>query len=535
MAIEEHPGWKEFPLEIGQPVRSDQINALWWALSERASVVGFTPIESNFGIFDSETGDFVRYRGDSRLCLVKPAGQSELRAFEHLNAIRSNVAIILTLFINPEIQVVTGEEAEADEDLIEGNVKDPPFINWTLSDILKFLELGGPQAGFSSSDPDAIFTFTRIPDRENQVIGKDENGNDVKFNDFFGEPEYAGVQAGDPTFKEHLNELYFVIKELKFINFGPSGVFPEFRSSQGQLIGDEFDAPDEFDEFLESWPLDLADVAFNTAFGTAAQGILASSGSGWAARGSSNRFGGPGPIGNKIQGTYEYIMSSQAELSEIPFPIFPNQPKKFGENNDLPSPYVYGEVHAFVRVFQSHFLKVVTTLPDGEEVVLASGSEPSFENPILKAVSPDDFVEGTGFNMGIIDLQQGEEVLSFDITIGVNSEISEEEFIKEIDVTSVNHLLPVADLQVSFDVASPEEISQALQLWFAGSLSDYGGNPSNLNPPSEEFFPSLVASFTVNRHFQHLPVIGFFEIISWVHVDRIRDPLAPCFPSCQTV
>ena len=49
MTTIQHPGWKEFPLSSSQPVRVTQINALWWALNERAQAVsGIDIIETNF-------------------------------------------------------------------------------------------------------------------------------------------------------------------------------------------------------------------------------------------------------------------------------------------------------------------------------------------------------------------------------------------------------------------------------------------------------------------------------------------------------
>jgi len=539
MAIEEHPGWREFPLEIGQAVRSDQINALWWALSERGALVGSAPIETNFGIFDSETGDFDRYRGDSRLCLVKGGGESELRAFEHLSALRGNVTAILTLFINPEIRVVTGEEAEADEDLTEGDIKDPPFINWTLSDILKFLELGGPQEGFSSSDPDALFTFTRIPDREDQVIGKDENDADVKFNDFFGDPVYAAVQPGDPTFKEHLNELYFVIKELKFIPFGPSFRLREIRAIGGDLKGDDFelDPNDELSAFLDSWENDVADIASLVPFGTAEDTgfSFGPPSSGFVINAQSVTFDPAGPPILGVRGQYGYAISSQAELSEVPFPIFQNQPKLFGENNDLPSPYEYGEIHAFAVIRRVLFEQVVTVIGEDETVILASAEEPSFANGVLRVIEPDDLTKASA-NIDVIDLQEGTEVLAFDIILGVpKAEIGEDEqFVKEIGIAS--SLLPVADLDLTgrdlTDVPL-DELDTALRLWFAGSLNDYSGNPSDFRSPDPDFFFNGVASYSAARGFFFNPIIGFFEITNFAHVDRERDPLEPCFPSGQ--
>lgn len=537
MAITEHPGWREFPLEIGQAVRSDQINALWWALSERAAVVGFTPIETNFGIFDSGTGEFVRYRGDSRLCLIKAGGESEINANNHLAVLRAATQAIIPLYVNSEINLVTGEEAEADEELIEGDVQEPPFERWTLSDILKFLELGGPQEGFSSSDPDALFTWTRIPDRETQVIGKDADGMDVTFNDFFGDPEFAAVVSSDPTFKEHLNEIYFVIKELKFVPFD-TATRSEFRSRDGQLIGDSFVFATESNDFLESWLVDRPELFGNTVFGAAGPAIggPAVVGSGSIARITSRRFGGPMSNTN-VQATYQYAISSLAELSDLPFPVFPNRPKVIGENNDLPSPYEYGEIHAFVRITQARFTEDETS--NGQPI---DSSSASFENPVLKAILPDDLVEGTGTN-DITDIQQGEEVLSFDLTVA--SQIAdpdpEEQFTKEIDIQSVQHLLPTALLlddggnPIDFDDATSDDFDRALRLWFAGSLDDYGGDILGLGPPEDEFHPDLAGLFgDVERKFRFSPITGFFEITNFTHQDRTRDPLPPCFPSGQT-
>ncbi len=507
MAIAEHPGWKEFPLEIGQAVRSDQINALWWALSERAAIIGFSPIETNFGIFEAGTGDFLRYRGGSRLCLIKGAGESELRAFEHLATLRTFVGLAIGGYVNPETTV------DGDGNLTSEKLGKEPFDAWNLSTILKKLNIGGPASTGSTSDPDPIFTWTRIPDRGSQVIGKDENGGNVTFNEFFGDPEFGPVLAGDPTFKEHLNEIYFVLKELKFIPFTTAFRLAEFRSSDGRLIGDRVDPPDTLRKLAITADIErpslIANVALSGGNVVAAVGVV---GSGFAARLESVQFGdGTG------ENRYEYAMSSSVELSKIPNPLFHGV---IGENNDLPTPYEYGDIRAFVFVFQNRFT-------DNKFV---DGREPASEQPRLKAIKPDDLVEGTGSN-SIIDLLQGTEVLSFGISASADDPSTpglDEEFIREIDVESIRSLLPLADLGVDPEDADSDDFDNALALWFAGSLSTYGGDVTGL-------IVSTFDSRDVEHKFRHLPVSGFFEITNFTHQDRTRDPLAPNFPSCDTV
>lgn len=487
MAIKEHPGWKEFPLETGQAVRADQLNALWWALSERGAVGNISPIEDEFGIF--EDGDFVRYRGGDRARLIKSAGESKLLAIGHLNRLKIQLLSVLSVYVDP------------DESLV-----DAPLVGnrWTLSDILKKLSIGGPV-----DTPDSDFNFTIIPDRPGEVIGKDPNGADVLFNDFFGPAKFGPVVPIDtPTFKEHLNEVYFIIKKLTHIPINTLGLIADDRAIintqiRGTLDGASFDRSAEFDVFQTSWLNDrfalISDVVFGV--GTISQGVGIDS----ALRYSFQTATGPA---DKIQILYAYSVINKVIRANIPFPLFPGE---IGENNDLPNPYVYGEKKIAIKVGEK--FTEVTSLGQ-----VYSASEPSFANGIIRAITPSETVTPTQ----ISDFNQGELVLEFDIETQKSEGDPTNQFTEEINLDNIEDMLPKAEAD---DI-------DAAQLDFNVYVGeDFGGDATEAGPPNDISVPGSTVSAIIRREADIVLIQGFFEITNWTHKDRERDPLPPNVPS----
>lgn len=518
MAIKEHPGWKEFPLETGQAVRADQINALYWALSERGAAVNVTPIETNFGVFDSG-GIFVRYEGGDRATLVKGAGKSQLRAFDHLELLKTRLVETLKAYANPNNFV----------DVLVA----PIAFNWSVSDILKDLKIGGPITAASGvpsslivSTTDPNFEFTIVPDRPGEIIGKDKDGKDVLFNDFFGPASFGRIVPKDtPTFKEHLNEIYFIIKRLRHIPLLGTGA-GRLNVVGGSAATARFDTPSQDDAYRNAWDIVRSQLITDVGAGFLNTGSQSGGAvlPGLFLNAEHFRFTDPPDPKNELEGKFTFDILSSIGSASIPIPVFPGQ---IGENNDLPNPYVYGEVKIIMNVSEGFTFDKPGTGEEGD------GEEPSFAEGIITIIKTTDSKVGSDVDI----ITQGEKVFEFPIKtkfptplppgFGLGNQVSPS---PELDLSNVKSILPVAEFSGDPNAITTEEFDKAISVDFNIYVGeDLTGDFTNVGPPN-----NLNSNFLyrdIRRFVSRGTIRGFFEITNWTHVDRERDPLPPNVPS----